>query len=61
MWLGNEKLYFLTNQKRYKIRIDVVNRNSNPYYALFDNFRINNEADNYRLSELGSYSGTSGE
>ncbi|PIK58390.1 putative fibrinogen-like protein 1 [Apostichopus japonicus] len=49
-WLGNDKLYYLTNQKRYKIRIDLVSKEGAPYYAKFDFFRINDESDNYRLS-----------
>ncbi|XP_071836248.1 fibrinogen-like protein A isoform X2 [Apostichopus japonicus] len=57
-WLGNDKLSILTNQKRYEIRIDLVNRDGAPYYAKFDNFRINDESDKYRLSQLGTYSGT---
>ncbi|PIK38846.1 putative ficolin-2 [Apostichopus japonicus] len=57
-WLGNDQLYYLTNQKRYEIRIDLVNIYRDPYYAKFDFFRINNESDNYRLTEVGTYSGT---
>ncbi|PIK39911.1 putative ficolin-2-like [Apostichopus japonicus] len=38
--------------------IDLVNVNGAPYYAKFDNFRINDESDKYRLSQLGTYSGT---
>ncbi|PIK38232.1 Angiopoietin-4, partial [Apostichopus japonicus] len=57
-WLGNDKLYYLTNQKRYEIRIDLVNRYGAPYYAKFDFFRTNDESDNYRLSGVGTYSGT---
>ncbi|PIK38028.1 hypothetical protein BSL78_25140 [Apostichopus japonicus] len=57
-WIGNDKLYYLTNQKRYEIRIDLVNREYNSYYGKFDFFRINDESDNYRLSGLGNYSGT---
>ncbi|XP_071835483.1 fibrinogen-like protein 1 [Apostichopus japonicus] len=57
-WIGNEKLHFLTNAKRQEIRIDLVNRNGAPYFAKFDNFGINNETDNYRLSVIGTYSGT---
>ncbi|XP_071837019.1 fibrinogen-like protein A [Apostichopus japonicus] len=60
-WLGNDKLYYLTNQKRYEIRIDLVNRYGAPYYAKFDFFRTNDLSDNYRLSGLGTYSGTSGD
>ncbi|XP_071837597.1 fibrinogen-like protein A isoform X2 [Apostichopus japonicus] len=57
-WLGNDKLYYLTNQGDYQLRIDMVNKHGAPYYAKFDLFRINNESDNYRLSGLGNYSGT---
>ncbi|PIK41673.1 hypothetical protein BSL78_21478 [Apostichopus japonicus] len=59
-WLGNDKLYDLTNQGDYQLRIDMVNKDGAPYYAKFDFFRINDESDNYRLSGLGTYSGTAG-
>lgn len=59
-WLGNDKIYSLTNQKTYELRIDFVNRDGAPHYAKFDFFRINDETDNYRLSGVGSYSGTAG-
>ncbi|KAJ8033800.1 Angiopoietin-1 [Holothuria leucospilota] len=52
-WLGNDKLYYLTNQKRYTIRIDLVNLDGDPYYAKYDYFRVNDENDNYRLSQVG--------
>ncbi|PIK48463.1 tenascin [Apostichopus japonicus] len=58
-WLGNDKLYYLTNQGNYQIKIDLVNANGVPYFAKYDLFRINDESDNYRLSGLGTYSGTS--
>lgn len=51
-WLGNDKIYVLTNQKTYEWRIDFMNRDGAPYYAQFDHFRINDETDNYRLSVL---------
>ncbi|XP_071836404.1 ficolin-1-like isoform X2 [Apostichopus japonicus] len=57
-WLGNDKLYYLTNQGDYQLRIDMVNKDGAPYYAKFDLFRINDESDNYKLSKLGNYSGT---
>ncbi|PIK48464.1 hypothetical protein BSL78_14658 [Apostichopus japonicus] len=59
-WLGNDKLYYLTNQGDYQLRIDMVNKDGAPYYAKYDLFRIHDESDNYRLSELGTYSGTAG-
>ncbi|XP_071836980.1 microfibril-associated glycoprotein 4-like isoform X4 [Apostichopus japonicus] len=57
-WLGNDKLYYLTNQGRYTLRIDLVDRNGSSYFAKYDLFRINDENDNYQLSELGTFSGT---
>lgn len=56
-WLGNDKLHYLSTQKRYTIRIDLVNLDNSPYYAKYDYFQINDESDNYRLSQLGSHSG----
>ncbi|XP_071837498.1 fibrinogen-like protein A [Apostichopus japonicus] len=57
-WLGNDKLYNLTNQGDYQLRIDMVNKHGAAYYAKFDLFRINDESDNYKLSKLGTFSGT---
>ncbi|KAJ8033597.1 Fibrinogen C domain-containing protein 1 [Holothuria leucospilota] len=54
-WLGNEKIYSLTNQKDYQLQIDFVNIHRNPYYAKYDSFRIDNEANNYRIT-VGIYS-----
>ena len=59
-WIGNDKLHYFTSQSRYELRVDLVNRDGAPYYAKFDNFRINDESDNYRLVELGTYSGDAG-
>ncbi|XP_071835533.1 fibrinogen-like protein A [Apostichopus japonicus] len=59
-WLGNDKLHYLTNQGNYTLRIDLVDRNGSSYYAKYDLFRINDENDNYRLAELGTFTGTTG-
>ncbi|KAJ8033202.1 Ficolin-1 [Holothuria leucospilota] len=61
-WLGNDNLFHLINQKgrNYELRIDFVNKDGSPYYAKFTRFRINDKSDNYRLSDLGSFSGTAG-
>lgn len=59
-WLGNDNIFYLTNQKRYELRIDLVNRYGDPSYASFDFFRINNGSDNYRLSGLGTFRRTAG-
>ncbi|XP_071837520.1 fibrinogen-like protein A isoform X3 [Apostichopus japonicus] len=57
-WLGNDKLSHLTNQGDYEIRIDVVSKDGFPYYAKYDLFRVKDECDNYKLSELGAYTRT---
>ncbi|KAJ8033201.1 Ficolin-1 [Holothuria leucospilota] len=61
-WLGNDNLFHLINQKRknYELRIDLVNKLGSPYYAKYTLFRINDESDNYRLADLGSFSGPTG-
>ncbi|PIK49847.1 putative fibrinogen-like protein 1-like [Apostichopus japonicus] len=57
-WLGNDKLFYLTNQSEYQLRIDLVDSEGAPYYGEYDLFRINDENDNYRLSGLGKFTGT---
>ncbi|KAJ8035655.1 Ryncolin-4 [Holothuria leucospilota] len=59
VWLGNEILHYMTNQKNYKLRIDVTRTNDVDWYMNYDLFRVNNETNNYRL-ELGSYTGNAG-
>ncbi|XP_071836658.1 uncharacterized protein [Apostichopus japonicus] len=59
-WLGNEKLYYLTKQKDYSLRFDVTTSNGDSKYALYSEFRIMSESDNYRLDIPGSHSGTTG-
>lgn len=60
LWLGNEKIYYMTNSKTYQLRIDLVDRNDSPFYAKYDQFRISDENDKYRLVGLGSFTGTAG-
>ncbi|KAJ8033610.1 Fibrinogen-like protein A [Holothuria leucospilota] len=57
-WLGNEKIYYLTNQRSYQLRIDLVYGTGRPYFAKYDVFRINDKNDKYRLADLGSHFGT---
>ncbi|KAJ8047593.1 Fibrinogen-like protein A [Holothuria leucospilota] len=48
-WLGNEKLAYMTAQADYELRIDLKNRNYDPYYAVYSNFRIGEERMHYKL------------
>ena len=56
-WLGNDKLYYLTNQKHYRMRMDAtIWYTGQKRYNVYNSFRIEDEAHNYRLHVSG-YSG----
>lgn len=59
-WLGNDNIYHLTNQGTFKLRINMEQWNGRKYYAIYDLFRVSNEADGYRL-QVNGYHGTSGD
>ena len=56
-WLGLEKIHKLTSHGRWQLRIDLEDFSGNTAYALYDNFKIDDESANYRL-RIGFYSGT---
>ncbi|KAJ8034024.1 Ficolin-1 [Holothuria leucospilota] len=56
-WLGNEKLYYLTQQATYEYRMDFVH-SSGSYHHKYSRFRINNESNKYRVTDVGSWSRT---
>ncbi|KAJ8034022.1 Tenascin-R [Holothuria leucospilota] len=58
-WLGNEKLYYLTQQGTYEYRMDFV-YSSGSYHHKYSRFRINNESNKYTVTDVGSRSGTRG-
>ena len=59
-WLGNDKLYYLTNQKQYKMRMDAtIWSTGQKKYSVYDKFRVDNEGNKYRLYVSG-YSGNTG-
>ncbi|KAJ8033164.1 Fibrinogen C domain-containing protein 1 [Holothuria leucospilota] len=57
MWLGLEKLFYLTNQRTYELKISLISDNTS-HEITHDSFRISDENDNYRLTELGHYTST---
>ncbi|KAI8514006.1 hypothetical protein Bbelb_083300 [Branchiostoma belcheri] len=59
-WLGNNNIYRLTNQAKYKLRIDLEDFNGRTFFAEYSHFRVENEADDYRL-RLGNHSGNIGD
>ena len=58
-WLGNEKLFYLTAQGDYELRVDLEDFEGETRYALYDKFRVGDETTFYKLM-LGSYSGNAG-
>ncbi|XP_077978080.1 fibrinogen-like protein 1 [Glandiceps talaboti] len=59
-WLGNDNIYALTNQATYKLRIDLEDWDGTTSYAEYDQFWIEDEANDYTL-HVGEYSGTAGD
>ena len=60
-WIGNERLYQLTKDGRYKLRVVLQAKNNNVWYwADYDTFRIESESNGYKLN-VGGYSGTAGD
>ncbi|XP_071836749.1 fibrinogen-like protein A [Apostichopus japonicus] len=56
-WLGNEKLSFLTNQKKYQLVIDMTTPNGSLIRVSYDHFRISDAFSYFKLLNLGQYSG----
>lgn len=59
-WLGNEKISFLTNQKRYQLVIDLTISNGSMIRLSYDDFRIGDEFSEFKLANLGQYLGNTG-
>uniref|UniRef100_A0A1E1WVN0 Putative lectin n=1 Tax=Tityus obscurus TaxID=1221240 RepID=A0A1E1WVN0_TITOB len=59
-WLGNDKIFSMTNQGNYSLRIDMKDKEGNKRYALYDNFWIENERQQYKLHVSG-FTGDAGD
>ena len=58
-WLGNDLLSQLTANNRYKLRFDLQSRDTgNWFYAEYSRFRVQSEADKYKV-QVGGFSGNS--
>ncbi|GFS29851.1 techylectin-5A, partial [Trichonephila inaurata madagascariensis] len=55
-WLGNENIYNLTNQGTWEIRFDLTDKLGEARYAVYNNFRIEDENFDYTL-HIGNYRG----
>ncbi|XP_071836580.1 uncharacterized protein [Apostichopus japonicus] len=52
LWLGNDKLHYLTNQRNYKLRLDITTSSGSAKYAEYPEFQIELESNNYRMNKL---------
>jgi len=63
-WIGNQNIHTLELQSKFgkgtEIRIDMMSRSRNTFYAKYSWFQVGNEKTNYRL-HLGGYSGDAGD
>ncbi|GFO29711.1 ficolin-2, partial [Plakobranchus ocellatus] len=59
-WMGNETLYNISDKDPYELRIDIRINNGQDVFARYSSFRIEDEANKYRL-QIGSYSRTAGD
>uniref|UniRef100_A0A672HBU7 Si:ch211-287a12.9 n=1 Tax=Salarias fasciatus TaxID=181472 RepID=A0A672HBU7_SALFA len=59
-WLGNERIHSLLSEGQNLVKIDLMDWDGQRSHAFYNNFRITNEADKYRL-QYSSYSGKAGD
>ncbi|KAM4545095.1 fibrinogen like 1B [Odontesthes bonariensis] len=59
-WLGNEHLYSLLSEGKNLVKIDLMDWEGQRSHAFYENLRITDEADKYRL-QYGQYSGQAGD
>ena len=61
--LGLEKIYWLTSRpnRKYKLRVDLVDSAGNSSYAEYDNFAVSDEANNYYITYRGFTDGGAGD
>ena len=65
-YAGNELISLLTyglsndRAKRQVLRVELEDWEGNSAYALYDDFRVLGEDEDYKLASVGKYSGTAG-
>jgi len=51
----------LTSDGRQELRIDMEEWLGETAYAKYNNFKVESEQEKYKLSSIGTYSGTAGD
>ncbi|XP_050189294.1 fibrinogen-like protein 1 isoform X1 [Myiozetetes cayanensis] len=59
-WLGNDHIYDLLARGESSLKIELMDWHGERRYAVYENFQLANEQDNYRLW-FGTYSGNAGD
>uniref|UniRef100_A0A673AQN2 Fibrinogen-like protein 1 n=1 Tax=Sphaeramia orbicularis TaxID=375764 RepID=A0A673AQN2_9TELE len=59
-WLGNEHMHSLLSEGKNLVKIDLMDWDGQRSHAFYENFRITDESDKYRL-QYGMYSGRAGD
>ncbi|GFS70482.1 techylectin-5A [Nephila pilipes] len=59
-WLGNDNIYYLTNQGNYELRFDLMDVRGIYRFAVYQNFKLGDIEEGYRL-HIGPYSGNAGD
>ncbi|XP_053502224.1 fibrinogen like 1B isoform X3 [Ictalurus furcatus] len=59
-WLGNDHIHSLLYRGEKVMKIDLMDWNGEKSYAMYDNFKVADEKDKYRLY-FGVYSGRAGD
>ncbi|XP_055600113.1 microfibril-associated glycoprotein 4-like [Uranotaenia lowii] len=57
-WLGLETIHELTSSKRHELHVLLEDFEGNSKVATYDDFRVADEAEKYRLESLGRHNGT---
>jgi len=60
-WLGNDDISTLTNQDTYYLRIDLEDFQGNERYALYSNFKVEDESNQYRMTVDSFVKGDAGD
>ncbi|XP_071837318.1 uncharacterized protein [Apostichopus japonicus] len=57
-WLGNEKISYITNQRKYQLRMDLTTESGCSFFVTYETFRISDSFSHYKLVSTGEYTGT---
>ncbi|PIK55698.1 fibrinogen-like protein A [Apostichopus japonicus] len=59
-WLGNEKISYITNQRKYQLRMDITTESGCSFFVTYETFRISDSFSHYKLVSTGEYTGATG-